>query len=89
MRGVELRARGPKQGQLERHPRLIPLLDRRQRRGDHVDGPHQREVRELSGLRPQALGVGGGDAERVGDLADGADHQQLAQVREDVARRTG
>ncbi len=85
LRRVQLGARGPKQGQLERHPRLIPLLDRRQRRGDHVDGSHEREVRQLGGLRPEPLGVGGGDAERVGDLANRSDHQQLAKVREDVA----
>ena len=83
--GVELRAGATEESELHGHPRVVALADVREGLGEDVDGAGEGEVRDGRGLGAQALGLGGGDRERVRRLADRADDDQLAQVAEQVA----
>ena len=84
-RRIDLRPRGPQQGELDGHPRLVSLADRRQRRRQHVDRTAEGEVRQRLGLGAKALGIAGRDREGIRKLARGADDDQLAEVGEQVA----
>ena len=66
-------------------PSLTAAIARRQQ----VDRAQDLALGEALGLRGQAVGVLGGDRERVGHLAQRLHHEQVAQVRGQVAHELG
>ena len=89
-RQVGLRLHRLQQRQLELDARLGAVLDRataRRRAGRSRAAP--RPAASRVGLRVQAVGVLGGDRERVGHLAERLHDEQVAQVRGQVAHELG
>ena len=84
-REVGLRLGRLQQRHLELDARLAAVLDRGDRRREEVDRAQDLALREALGLSRQAVGVLGRDGERVGHVAERLHHEQVAQVRGEVA----
>ena len=85
---VDVGAGRAKQRQLDGHPRLVPLANRRDRVGEDVDRADERDLAEPSGLIGEPALVLGDEEEVIGDLAEGADHEQLAEVGDQIGRES-
>ena len=88
-RRVDLRPRRAQQRQLDRHPRVVALADRGQRRGELVDRADERDLAEAAGLVGEPRVLLGGDEEVVGDLAERARRRAAGAGGRRGRRRSG
>ena len=79
-RQVGLRARHLHERELERQARVAALAHVVDGDGEQIDQAHDGRLGELVCLLPQALARLLGDGQRLGNVADVLDEQQLAEV---------